>query len=119
MNNLYHIPLSPHEGDTTILSGYYESRYFEIVTYRGHPNAYVSFPEGATFNNDYDVVEVGNPHGGYTFLGWRQNLLMLGWDYSHLGDFNAMSPSSWEKKWNLAEICAEIISVIDALNSAY
>ncbi len=117
MNNLYHIPSSPKQGDIVILSGYYESRYFEIVTFMGHPNAYVSFPEG---NYEKDFEEIPLPvHGGCTFLGQRSGKLMLGWDYAHLGDFCAMNAEFGGKKWTLISILAEVISAIDKLNSIY
>jgi hypothetical protein len=116
MNNLYHIPSSEKE-DIVIFNGCYGSRYFEITTFMGHPNAYVGFPEG-NYIKDYDDIPVP-VHGGFTFLGKRSGELMLGWDYNHLGDFCALDAKLGGKKWSLSSILAEVISAIDELNSIY
>lgn len=120
MNNLY-IP-SSSSSDIVVLSGCYESRDFEIVTFRGHPNAYVSFPEGRYMEDENDVEDEAHElvHGGFTYLGHRSSgRLMLGWSYNHYGDFNANSPNLGGEKWTLPSILAEVISAIDGLNSIY
>lgn len=121
MNNLY----LPIRKDTVVLSGHYESRYFEISSFMGHPNAYVSFPEGEKYNtweklkDFWDNLEY-KPHGGFTFIGRRKkDLLMAGWDYNHLGDLVTYEPIKEDgKKWTLEEIFTEVVNVIDAINSA-
>lgn len=118
MNNLYPTPTSFHAIEKIIMTGCYGSRNFEISTFSGHPCAYVSFPEGIDMDT-YDEVECDAEivNGGFSFLGQHSGQLMLGWDYGHKDDFNAFHPENGGKKWDLSSIMAEVVGVIDCLNS--
>ena len=83
-----------------------------IVSLGSHPCAYITFPGVEHISKYDDANDLCQVHGGFTFLGTRENLgiagIWLGWDYAHYGDllynerFDFRMPEDHE--WSLNEL---------------
>lgn len=115
-----------------VKEGIYDGLYYCVVSYGSHPCCYVGVPKGNLLHgvecNDVNI----DCHGGFSFssnylksdlsklmdLEEDCDTWLLGWDYSHLGDFYAgLNPSSKGKKWTLQELLEEIKRVIDKIKN--
>ena len=108
--------------------GVYRKHRFVVVSYNGHPNAYVEAANPYRFDINYsDNNDEGiyiNCHGGISFSGTRQyrhggkttTFKGIGWDYSHWGDFCPYSNwSSGTTRYKINEICSECVDVINQI----
>lgn len=116
-----------HKKDTPVYSGDREGKilYLEtrgesalmIISLGSHPCTYLTFPgieHICSYNDAEDSLAV-QVHGGFTFLGSRENLgiagIWLGWDYAHAGDLlysehiDMYMPG--DHKWTLEELILE------------
>lgn len=100
--------------------GVYEGIKYFIVSYGTHPCAYI---ENVWKFDDYDddrlyEIEV---HGGFTFLGEREQTNCLGWDYAHYCDYYeyptniAIAPISGLRRWMYEDILEEVKDVINQM----
>ena len=96
-----------------------------------HPCGYVTFP-GIEKVGDYDNFYVKNAevHGGFTFLGklnpdlWKElwayvadpdkyrDIIWIGWDYAHLGDYALFDVFDEGHKWTTDEVLAEAKAIM-------
>lgn len=108
--------------------GLYKNYYFAIVSYGGHPCAYVRVPKNHPFyKRNYNELGI-TCHGGLTFGDNLKHIIpsddndawYIGWDYAHCGDYEILSNipnfSFIEgKKWTTEEIYEDVRKVIDQL----
>lgn len=102
---------------------------FYVIYIGTHPCAYVLLPEGHPLSNakDYeDIAKYIHPHGGVNYYEkclklensvdfLRHKPGIIGWDYGHIGDYVAHSPSKEDKRWTIVEIVFECCNIIDQL----
>ena len=117
------------------MEGDYGDRHFAIIRHQlGFPDAYVEIKEddyiykakiSEDFYERYDMYEGFSAHCGATYYGecyWNKDdkRMYLGWDYGHLGDYQAYNSSleigddgeDQGKKWSAVEILMHIAGVI-------
>ena len=117
-----HLPL----GECIVLEqNTYQGYEYVVVSYGGHPCAYVRIPENHPLYND--VVNDGHDylniscHGGLTFDGTPicvTDGYWIGWDYAHYGDYIGYADTTFNvesKKWSTEEMIDECIDVIGQL----
>lgn len=100
--------------------GEYLGRKYFIISYGTHPCAYIENLEGYTdyYDECLDGIEV---HGGFTFLGEKEGVNCLGWDYSHCCDYSSYYESypyffaEGLKRWTTEEIQKEVFDVIEQM----
>ncbi len=105
--------------EEVLAKGEYKCHKFVILSLSTHPTAYVENKINALDYDDerLDDIEV---HGGFTYCGgahWDKtdDTNYLGWDYTHLYDYNALIPEYGGKQYTTEEIYEEVKHVIDQL----
>ena len=110
------------EGKILYLETRGESSALMVVSLGSHPCTYITFP-GVEHISNYDDANdlfTTQVHGGFTFLGTRENLgiagIWLGWDYAHYGDFLYSKRMDFympgDHKWELDELILEARDVL-------
>ena len=115
--------------------GFYKNYEFIVLCLNSHPRAYICLTSNSLFyQKHYDDIDI-SVHGGLTFSENRLNKVLeysekyktnvlstierdwiIGWDYTHLGDYCAYIPfSSSDKKWTTEEITEECKYAINQL----
>ena len=117
--------------DTEMIGrGNFEGYEWGIVSYGTHPCAYILIEPGhelykADYSRNYDLYSGLDVHGGitYTEAGLHDfvdsDYWVIGWDYNHLGDYNAMTPNAADHKYTTDEIFGDIVDCIGRLKFLY
>ena len=107
--------------------GFHKGYNYFVVNYGTHPCAYVVIAKGQPY---YSTVGSHNVkiecHGGCTFLEWgyrgiiEDSYKVIGWDYSHLGDFfgSYLSDAGFGRslrRWTTEEMVEDCIHAIEQL----
>ena len=114
-----------------LYSNIYRRIPYVIISYGGHPCAYIVNPFNK-LESYYDTkLDIISPHGGFTFFGDLQHVLpenfylfkekFLGWDYCHAGDYcNCMKHiNACGEKYSTLKIKKECERVIDQILDQY
>ena len=123
-------------GQSIILdTGFYKNYEYIILNLGTHPCAYICVDSknafyqkhyddvpiivhgGLTFSNDvlHNVLEYSDKYKCDTLQAFRRDWI-LGWDYSHLGDYYGGSSSTFDyRKWTTKEIKEEVKYAINQL----
>ena len=122
--------------DTIVIEGDYWDRHFVVLRHHsGHPNVYVEVlpddwlyrQEPSEFGKEHGYDDryeqfTGYVHGGATYYGgayWnsQDQKTYIGWDYSHLGDYDPRDTLSGIEdegyRWSIAEILMDVAHAVD------
>lgn len=126
-------------GKEVLDEGEYLGFKYMILSLSTHPCAYIFIDKenelcGKSYDDIHSMIDL-KVHGGLTFSDNRiTNVIeysdkykcdtlqrikydwIIGWDYTHLGDYNTMFSSSSDKKWTTKEIQNEVYMVINQLH---